>query len=452
MSYKLVLMDWKMHGMDGIEVSKRIKENPKISSIPAILMVTAYGKEEIRKHAESVGIDHFLTKPVNRSLLFDAIMCALGHEISGTSGFIKETSDKIKGLDKIRGANILLVEDNLINQQVDRELLESKGFNVTVAGNGKVAIACINNNKRFDAVLMDIQMPEMDGYETTQMLRKDGRFNELAIIAMTAHAMAEEKKRCLDVGINDHISKPIEPKLLFSTLVKWIPPRDQSISEDTPKKIEKNEAPIDLPVNLTGLNMSLGLEKIGGNKKLYKKVLRDFYSDYTNFSDKMTNAYLKSKMEDLKQMTHTIKGVSGNIGADDLYGISKEIDECLKTNQLNGLDDKLQKFSDEIKTVLTSIHHLIQTDTSEVAETIEDTNNIKRTININELMSVMDKTDELLSQSYPESEDVFDSIKNDLIHLGFKEETNQIFEYIEDFEYNDAKKMLAVLKDKIKTV
>ncbi|MBF0224623.1 MAG: transporter substrate-binding domain-containing protein [Desulfobacterales bacterium] len=237
--YNLVLMDWKMPIMDGIETSKRIKSNPNLSHIPAILMVTAYGREEIRKQAEEAGIEYFLTKPVNHSFLFDGIMSVCGHYVSDNSVFLKEKTEEIKGLEFIRGTRILLVEDNVINQQVASELLEGEGFEVIVAENGKVALTSLNTNERFDAILMDIQMPEMDGFETTKRIREDARFKDIPIIAMTAHAMAEERKKCLDAGMNDHVSKPINPKSLFSTLVKWIPPQEQPLLLNKPKKVEQ---------------------------------------------------------------------------------------------------------------------------------------------------------------------------------------------------------------------
>ncbi|MBF0224622.1 MAG: Hpt domain-containing protein [Desulfobacterales bacterium] len=207
---------------------------------------------------------------------------------------------------------------------------------------------------------------------------------------------------------------------------------------------KEDDAEIKLPSHLPGLNLESGLEKIGGNKKLYKKVLKDFDTGYADFSNTLTNEYQVRKMDDVKQMIHAIKGVSGNIGADELHSISKEIDECLKNNQLDGLDNKFKMFNEAIKTVLNSIHHLQSYNSQNESIKV-------KSLDVKELMEELTKIDELLSQSYPESEDLFDSIKNDLINLGFEEQTQKIAEHIEDFEYKEAKKILEILKNKLGT-
>ncbi|MGD9267501.1 MAG: PAS domain S-box protein, partial [Desulfobacterales bacterium] len=216
--FELVVIDWKMPGMDGIEASKRIKEHGGLSKIPAIVLVTAYGREEVMQQAEEVGLEGFLLKPVNPSMLFDAIMQAFGEVVPETSRVAQRHEQEVEVLEHIRGANVLLVEDNEINQQVAREILEGAGLNATVANNGQEAVDSVKANN-YDAVLMDVQMPVMDGYTATQEIRNlKSEMRNVPIIAMTAHAMAGDEEKSLQAGMNGHVTKPIDPDQLFSTL------------------------------------------------------------------------------------------------------------------------------------------------------------------------------------------------------------------------------------------
>jgi CheY-like chemotaxis protein len=212
----MVIMDWKMPEMDGIEASRRIKEHPGLSHVPHIVMVTAYGREEVLRNAEKVGLDGLLLKPVSPSVLFDTIIQAHGEEVSDTSPMAQDRKES-ESLALIKGAKILLVEDNEINQQVAKEILEGAGLIVSLADDGQQAVNMIKEN-RYDAILMDIQMPVMDGYAATGEIRKDERFKDLPIIAMTAHAMAGDEDKSLQAGMNGHVTKPIDPDQLFTTL------------------------------------------------------------------------------------------------------------------------------------------------------------------------------------------------------------------------------------------
>ena len=235
-SYELVLMDWKMPDMNGIETTKMILNDPGIPKTPTIIMVTAYGREEIRKQAESVNIGVFLVKPVTQSLLFDAIMEAFDKNGGRKSKSIKYGDKNISEIKNIKGTKVLLAEDNEINQQVARELLEKAGLIVTISNNGKEAIKEIEGSE-FDLVLMDVQMPEMGGLEATGCIRGNPRFSNLPIVAMTAQAMTGDREKCLEAGMDDYITKPIDVNELFSTLVKWIKPKDRKITDtDTSEK------------------------------------------------------------------------------------------------------------------------------------------------------------------------------------------------------------------------
>ena len=219
-------------------------------------------------------------------MLFDATMQAMGHEVRKVSRVDRKKEDKTEDLKAIYGARVLLVEDNEINQQVALEILESAGFNVSLANNGQEGVSAVKENN-YDVVLMDIQMPVMNGYEATREIRKDERFKDLPIIAMTAHAMAGDEDKSLQSGMNGHITKPIDPDQMFATLLKWIEPQEGATTDRQPEvTLEKTDltqeilAEEELPETLAGFDLQAGLERLRGNKRLYRKLLLDFGANY----------------------------------------------------------------------------------------------------------------------------------------------------------------------------
>ena len=223
--YGLLLLDWHMPGMDGIELARRIR-GLGLAHIPQMLMVTAHGRDEVMDAARSEGIDNVLVKPVSASVLFDTLMQPLA-QAWDVHPLPRSASGAAPAV--LRGAMVLLVEDNELNQIVAQELLRDAGMQVDVASNGQEAIACIDR-RRYDVVLMDMQMPVMDGETATRQLRADPRHAGLPIIAMTANAMQADRERCFAAGMNDHVPKPIDPDVLWATLVRWLSPRPEAAS------------------------------------------------------------------------------------------------------------------------------------------------------------------------------------------------------------------------------
>ena len=225
------------------------------------------------------GIVGFLVKPVNQSVLFNTIMEAFGHEVEHKAAQKGKEVDVPENFDDIRGAKILLVEDNEINQQVAIELLRDQGFFVFVAENGKQAVETVFSSREdaYDIVLMDLQMPVMDGYAATREVRKDARFDGLPIIAMTADAMSGVKEKVLATGMNDYVTKPVDPASLFKTLTKWIKPGERELPEDyggrQPRQRQEEEALPDLP----GIDVQNGVSRVGGSERRYKKVVGEIH-------------------------------------------------------------------------------------------------------------------------------------------------------------------------------
>ena len=222
--YDVIFMDWRMPGMDGIQATRLIKEDPSLTTRPAVVLVTAFGREEVREEAERIQMDGFLLKPVTPSMLFDTLVALFaGSRQDGTAP--APAADR--HADRLRGMRILLAEDNEINQQIAVELLEGVGATVEVANDGVDAVRKVLSQPmppNYDVVLMDLQMPEMDGYQATREIRSDARFASFPIIAMTAHATIEERQKCLGAGMNGHVSKPIDPSSLFDTLERLAGP------------------------------------------------------------------------------------------------------------------------------------------------------------------------------------------------------------------------------------
>src|SRR6185369_10556948 len=250
---------------------------------PILMIVTAYGREEMLKEARSVGIDHVLIKPVNASLLFDTTMSALGaaQRTAPHTSAVSEKATARDSLAAIRGARVLLVEDNDINQQVARELLEDAGLVVDVADNGRIALDMIRRSC-YDLVFMDMQMPEMDGITATREIRKLKWLGQLPIVAMTANAMEQDRRNCIEAGMNDAVIKPIDPQDLCETLLRWIRVREPApISGLSTARADQPETPAgspdqDLPQGIAGLDTALGLSRMLGKKSLYVAMLRRY--------------------------------------------------------------------------------------------------------------------------------------------------------------------------------
>ena len=356
----LILMDWLMPGLNGIETSRLIRNEFKEAS-PKIIMVTAHGREDIMQQAEDIRLDGFLLKPVTQSLLFDAIISAFGYEVHHKDRFDSDTANLPEGFDLIRGARILLVDDNNINQQVATELLELEGFFITIANNGKEAMQMVTTApKKFDAILMDLQMPVMDGYEATEKIRSQKVTTP--IIAMTADAMSGVQEKVLEIGMNDYVTKPISPLELFKSLVTWIPAGTRKLpdSYQSQEKKESNQkspsASKELPfTELPGIDINLGLTRTNKNKKLYFDIILKFYDANQHAIEEIESHLSKSDHKTAQRMAHTIKGVAGNIGAVDLQKKAGLLEAAIANRETETYLDLIRDFAEELNHILTTL-------------------------------------------------------------------------------------------------
>jgi signal transduction histidine kinase/CheY-like chemotaxis protein len=367
--YRLVLMDWHMPGMDGLEASRIIKRNDRLQHIPKIVMVTAFGRDDIRTQAEEIGIDSYLLKPVNSSLLYDTLVDLFG--VAGLEDHRSRVKKDDTPVHDVTGIRVLLVEDNEMNQQVATELLESAGAIVTVANHGGEAVKILTAGDQappFDVVFMDLQMPEMDGFTATRLLRRDLRLQRFPIIAMTAHALVEERQRCLDAGMNDHVSKPIDPDTLFSTLLRWAKPRPKpAVESQAPSPIPaKAAAEVILP-EIAGINLADGLNRVAGNRRLYRDLLGQFAAKQGDAAAQISAALESKDLKLAELIAHTVKGVAGNLAITDVQSAAQKVEKAIRDGQ-----DSVAVPLDAFATLLRAQVHAIEQALQESAPAQEE--------------------------------------------------------------------------------
>jgi signal transduction histidine kinase/CheY-like chemotaxis protein/HPt (histidine-containing phosphotransfer) domain-containing protein len=329
--YRIVFMDYQMPGMDGLEACRIIKRDDRLEHVPKIVMVTAFGREDIRARAEETGIESYLLKPVNASTLHDTLVDLFG--IAGPTGHtLRKRQDEAHQHDAT-GIRVLVVDDNEINQQVARELLESAGATVAIANHGGEAVRILTQGDQlppFDVVLMDLQMPEMDGFTATKLLRRDPRFKTFPIIAMTAHALVEERQRCLEAGMNDHVTKPIEPDVFFATLTRWAKPA-QKHAQESQTAPPTATGDVVIP-DMADIEVVDGLKRVAGNKKLYRSLLEQFGEKQAGSATEISAALDNGDRELAERIAHTVKGVAGNIGVTKIQRVAAELEKAIREN------------------------------------------------------------------------------------------------------------------------
>ncbi len=369
--FDLVLMDWKMPDMDGIETSKIIMQKNKAAT-PTIIMVTAFGREEVAAKAKEVGIKGFINKPISYSQLFDSIMEVFGKEVRTKRFRLEKGIKHSDGLQKLKGARILLAEDNEINQQVATELLEQAGFVVEIANNGKEAVEKVLASgvpSKYDIVLMDLQMPIMDGYTATIEIRKNPEYNLLPIVAMTADAMVGIKEKCISVGMMDFVTKPINPDDVFGALVTWVKPGERMLDDlPKPKEFVKDEDE-QLP-DFVNIDVTNGLTRVGGNKKLYLNLLEKFCESNINIVEQIKTAVHNQDQELSVRLAHTVKGVAGNLGAIKLNLAAAKVEANLKKSENELEDADFVDFEAKLNLVLKEIMEWKGTRKKEIKEEV----------------------------------------------------------------------------------
>jgi PAS domain S-box-containing protein len=321
--YRVVLTDWQMPGMNGIELARRIAGNPALRQPPSTVLVTAFGREEVQKEAEAAGIRGFLCKPIGQSALVDTLVALFAPPRAPHARSRSEASG-----DHV--ARVLLVEDNQVNQEIALELLQAQNIAVDVAATGNEALDMLYDGgpQAYDLVLMDLEMPQMDGHAATVELRKDARFDKLPIVAMTAHALAEIRERCLREGMQDYITKPVEPEKLYATLARWI---GQAVPPPLPAGAAVVADGPTLPglSTVSGIDSASGLRHVAGNVALYVQLLDRFRATQRDAGAQIRADYQARRLRQAAARAHTLRGVAGNIGARELQTLAQSVEEGL---------------------------------------------------------------------------------------------------------------------------
>ncbi len=328
----VVFLDWQMPVLDGLATAQRIRTQG-LACPPSLVLVTAHGREDLAEAAESAGISGVLLKPVNPSLLFDLVMHLFGADRRHPPPHRVPPQEEM-AFPALHGARILLVEDNVLNQEVACALLIRAGISVDVAENGAIGVDKAASG-HYDLVLMDMQMPVMDGLEATRAITALPQCAHLPIIAMTANAIAGDRERCLAAGMQDYLSKPIDPPALWATLSRWLPQRPgwQALQPPRGEPAPQPSSALLALSPIPGLDAALGLRRAGGQWPLYRALLGRFIQNQGDFAANLQAALAAHDDRSARRLAHTLKGVAAQIGADPLAAKAGELEDAIHAGQ-----------------------------------------------------------------------------------------------------------------------
>ncbi len=428
--YEIVFVDWQMPEMDGIETGKLIHALPNLSAAPHLVMVTAYGREEILRQAEQTFFENVLIKPVTPSMLFDSVVQVL----SDDRGTAREPQIAAAGVDfsPIYGARVLLVEDNELNREVAVGLLEDARLAIDQAENGADAIQRLSKSD-YDLVLMDMQMPVMDGITATKAIRSNPRFASLPIIAMTANAMDRDREMCLAAGMNGHLAKPIDPDKLFAALLEWIRPRTASAAASVstvPAPVAISSHPVP-PVGLVipGIDVVTALKRTGGNSKRYESLLQRFAASQSHALNEIRAALAANDSATAQRVAHSLKGASANLGANALAEVAAAAEAAIDANQSIG--PALESLSRSLDLTVAAIRTALPADSSA-------TSTPSRNADPSTVVQPLSQLKKLLEADDGEASDFLLDARPVLLEVLTSAEIDSLSAHVGNFAYSDA--------------
>jgi|GEM_PF-3206796 len=340
--YRLVLADWQMPGTDGIEMMREIRADATLTEPPQMVLITAFGRDQVEEEAHAAGAAATLCKPINQSMLVDTLVTVFAPPAHGER-------PGGRAVPRYHGVHVLLVEDNEINQQVAVELLDMVGISTDVADNGEVALEKLRHAGpgAYDLVLMDLEMPGMDGHTATAHIRADATWANMPIVAMTAHALTEVRERCLREGMQDYLTKPINPSQLYRTLSRWI-----SVPIETPEAappVPRDEDPL---ASLPGIDLAAGLDIAGGDREFYLSLLQLFLQTQGKSMEQVRTALEAGRYDAARIQAHTLRGASSNIGAVAVQAAAAALEDAL-TRQ--ALQDELDRLAQALEAAMSLV-------------------------------------------------------------------------------------------------
>ncbi len=450
-AYAIVFLDWQMPAMDGIETSRRIR-SLALTAMPQMVIATGFGRDDVIIEARNAGIESILVKPLNASLVFEAVARHLSEAPAGIRPSIwADDADPLAPLRAIAGARVLLVEDNELNQEVATALLTEAGLLVDIADNGQIAVDMVRASA-YDIVLMDMQMPVMDGVSATIGIRKFPEFAELPIVAMTANVMPGDRERCEAAGMNDHVGKPIEPMDLCQALLRWVRPRSGlGLAATTPLAAHAMPQPQAAPQRavqvlsgpalpaqpvIEGVDVEVALRRLRGNATLYVSMLGKFVSDQQHLPRQLGAALEAGDWPGAEFLAHTLKGVTGNIGARSLAEQVQVLESMLKVpGPRPAVDDQLALIAGELGSLIDRIAQQLQPLASGPV--------VALALDVPAFAVACTRLQSLLSDSDAQAFDIF-AAQTDIFRAGLPAHYQALREAAENFDVDE---MLRVLRD-----
>jgi two-component system, sensor histidine kinase and response regulator len=428
-SFDVILTDWAMPGMDGIETARRILHIG--SSTPRIVLVTAYGRDWPLARLNEAGIVYQLNKPVMPSDLHNALTYALLGPARYTDA--PRPHQESLNLAPLKGRRILVAEDNLVNQEVATELLREVGLTVDVAEDGQQAIDLASSND-YDLILMDIQMPNVDGIEATQAIRRMPGHTSVPIIAMTANAFNEDRDICLGAGMNDHLAKPVTPEKMYATLLRWIRVEPLPVSSNSsPAPGTQDESLRSMLYSIANLDVDEALKVVSGKLLRYHRLLKLFARSHRDDADKLLSALDNNRLDEAQNLAHSLKGSAASIGARKIQKIAESIELPLKQHLSNAsalARERLVKLEPELAQFIAQLASLpeVASDTPLQAAPRETNDTAPLIGKLRELLD----TDDMASQRY------FTMHRAEFDQLLGSTRTRQIAGLIETFDFEPA--------------
>ncbi len=430
-SFDLVLLDWMMPGMNGRDVALAIRE---LKARPKVILLSSWNLHS--REYQSI-VDAFLPKPVNPSSLLDTIMLTYGKQVTRRTRHIG-TNTIAEDLVPISGARVLVVDDSNINLQIACELLQKVPLITDTACNGEEAVAKVKSND-YECVLMDIQMPVMDGYTATGLIREIFSFDQLPIVAMTANVMAEDKALANKSGMNGHVAKPIDPSELYKALADNIPEADYSKNLTTKSEREGVESSdverAPLPNFLPGLDIKQGLARLANNETLYVKLLQDLFHDYADCPATLQQLVNQGEQDEIASLTHKLRGIASNLGAIEVGSVAESIEIAIHNGKTGELEQILKRLETALSISAESLSVLQQfTTPAKAAAPPKDLNTPQLFSDLNAAINASDPNSlVILDQLLVIEKDNIDIVK--LLNASQK--------HLDNFNFTDAQHLLA---------
>jgi len=431
--YNLLLLDWRMPEIDGLEVIERLKtevaEN-RLQVMPTIVVVTEADRQDVISAAGGTFAHPVLMKPVTPSRLFDVLATVPGHPSRSSS--LQQSGEKVNAFERgmvLKGLNVLLVEDNPVNQQVASEILGRMGISVSIAENGLEAISAVDAG-RFDVVLMDLQMPEMDGFEATRKIREKPDYKDLPIIAMTAAAMSDDREATQAAGMNGHVAKPIDLDELVNELIKWAPANlieENKLSVQSPEIKTASDSAL-----LPAINMPVALTLFGGDLDLLLRTLQVFRSSFAGFAVQLGQALAANDMDTALRLLHTLKGSAGNVGAEKVYRLARHYEGELRADRPESSTELLSELEELFRQIDNAAVSKSKRPMSAVSENLQE--------DLSELESLLNRNLVIPERLL----EVLDSI------VGDNPDASDVIKSLEQFDFAAARAAFGKLKDGLK--